>query len=88
MKYKSILFAKQKQRHWSRKQTYGYQGSKGRGAELVDWNWHIYIIAAAAAAAAKLSSCFSRVRLCATPINSSPPGSPVPGITTYTIDKQ
>ena len=86
MKYKSIWFAKQKQRHWSREQTYGYQGSKGRGAELGNWNWHIYIIAAAAAA--KLSSCFSRVRLCATPINDSPPGSPVPGITTYTIDNQ
>ena len=27
-----------------------------------------------------LLSCFSRVRLCATPIDGSPPGSPVPGI--------
>ena len=44
MKYKSILFAKQKQRHRSREQTYGYQGSKGKSAELGDWNWHIYTI--------------------------------------------
>ena len=27
-----------------------------------------------------LLSCFSHVRLCATPLDSSPPGSPVPGI--------
>ena len=37
---------------------------------------HSYL-AAAAAAAAKSLSC---VRLCSTPIDSSPPGSPVPGI--------
>ena len=27
-----------------------------------------------------LPSCFSHVQLCATPIDGSPPGSPVPGI--------
>ena len=83
MKYKSILFAKQKQRHRSREQTYGYQGSKGKSAELGDWNWHIYTIDAAAAAKS-LQSCLT---LC-NPTDGSPPGSTVPGITTYKIDNQ
>ena len=36
------LFAKQKQRHRCREQTYGYQGGEGWGwDELGDWNRHI-----------------------------------------------
>ena len=32
------LFAKQKQRHRCREQTYGYQGGKGGWNELGDWD--------------------------------------------------
>ena len=49
------------------------RGSGGGWDELGSWNWHMY---AAAAAAKSLQSCLT---LC-DPIDSSPPGSPVPGI--------
>ena len=32
------LFAKQKQRHRRREQTYGHQGGKGGWAELGEWD--------------------------------------------------
>ena len=44
-------FARQKQRHRCREQTYGHQGGKAVGEgvvvmvwcdELGDWDWHIY----------------------------------------------
>ena len=47
----------------------------GVGNELGGCNWHIYT-AAAAAAAKSLQSC----PILCDPIDSSPPGSPVPGI--------
>ena len=57
--------------HRCRGQTYSYQG--GKGDELGNWDWHIYT---AAAAAKSLQSC----PILFDPIDSSPPGSPVPGI--------
>ena len=39
-----ITFAKQKQRHRCREQTYGCQGEREGCEELGDWDLHIYII--------------------------------------------
>ena len=39
-----ITFAKQKQRHRCKEQTYGCQGEREGCEELGDWDLHIYII--------------------------------------------
>ena len=74
------LFTKQKQIYRLRKQIDSYhRGQVGVGGNrLGDWDGQVHAAAAAAAAAAAKS-----LQLCLTlcdPIDSSPPGSPVPGI--------
>ena len=49
---------------------------EGRRGKLGDGDWHVHTAAAAAAAANSIQSCPTLFD----PIDSSPPGSPVPGI--------
>ena len=67
------LFPGQEQRHRCREKTCGYSEGRGEWDKSEDWDWYTYT---AAAAAKSLQSCPT---LC-DPRDSSPPGSPIPGI--------
>ena len=72
------LFAKQKQRHRSREQTYGHQVGKRGSDELGDWDWHIYSVCVEGGWGGGISHLV--VPTLSDPMDYSPIGSSVHGI--------